>query len=163
MEPAAVVLQRPPPNAATEAADLCVGCYPFAREAGQEPPALASAVASRLRSREASQGTAVGPYLNLHLKLGEMARASLHDALCGPSEEEERNAREEECGEGRGKHIVLEFSSPNTNKPQHLGHIRNNLLGDSVRRLWAAEGHKVTSVNLINDRGIHICKQAGER
>ncbi|MDD4395205.1 MAG: arginine--tRNA ligase, partial [Bacteroidales bacterium] len=53
---------------------------------------------------------------------------------------------------------LIEFSSPNTNKPLHLGHIRNNLLGDSVSRILAACGKKVIKVNLVNDRGIHICK-----
>lgn len=57
-----------------------------------------------------------------------------------------------------GKTIMVEFSSPNTNKPLHLGHIRNNLLGWSVSRLLEANGHKVLKVNLVNDRGIHICK-----
>ena len=57
-----------------------------------------------------------------------------------------------------GKTIMVEFSSPNTNKPLHLGHIRNNLLGWSVSKLLEANGHKVMKVNLVNDRGIHICK-----
>lgn len=57
-----------------------------------------------------------------------------------------------------GKTIMVEFSSPNTNKPLHLGHIRNNLLGWSVSKLLEANGHKVLKVNLVNDRGIHICK-----
>ncbi|MDY0253138.1 MAG: arginine--tRNA ligase [Tenuifilaceae bacterium] len=57
-----------------------------------------------------------------------------------------------------GKAKMVEFSSPNTNKPLHLGHIRNNLLGYSVSRVLEANGHKVIKVNLVNDRGIHICK-----
>lgn len=57
-----------------------------------------------------------------------------------------------------GKTIMVEFSSPNTNKPLHLGHIRNNLLGASVANLLKANGHNVLKVNLVNDRGIHICK-----
>lgn len=57
-----------------------------------------------------------------------------------------------------GKTIMVEYSSPNTNKPLHLGHIRNNLLGWSVAKLLEANGHKVLKVNLVNDRGIHICK-----
>ncbi|HPF93174.1 MAG TPA: arginine--tRNA ligase [Tenuifilaceae bacterium] len=60
--------------------------------------------------------------------------------------------------ESTGKVKMVEFSSPNTNKPLHLGHIRNNLLGFSVSRILEANGHKVVKVNLINDRGIHICK-----
>ncbi len=60
--------------------------------------------------------------------------------------------------EGSGKTVMIEFSSPNTNKPLHLGHIRNNLLGWSVSRIMEANGHHVIKVNLVNDRGIHICK-----
>ena len=57
-----------------------------------------------------------------------------------------------------GKTIMVEFSSPNTNKPLHLGHIRNNLLGWSVSKLLEANGYTVMKVNLVNDRGVHICK-----
>ena len=57
-----------------------------------------------------------------------------------------------------GKTVMVEFSSPNTNKPLHLGHIRNNLLGDSVSRLLKASGNDVIKVTLVNDRGVHICK-----
>ncbi len=56
------------------------------------------------------------------------------------------------------KKIVIEFSSPNTNKPLHLGHVRNNLIGHSLAEILTAASNKVTKVNLINDRGIHICK-----
>ncbi len=57
-----------------------------------------------------------------------------------------------------GKRIMVEFSSPNTNKPLHLGHIRNNLLGDSVSRILKACGNDVIKATLVNDRGVHICK-----
>lgn len=60
--------------------------------------------------------------------------------------------------EPTGRTVMVEFSSPNTNKPLHLGHIRNNLLGWSVSRLLEANGNRVMKVNLVNDRGIHICK-----
>ena len=56
------------------------------------------------------------------------------------------------------RYLMVEYSSPNTNKPLHLGHIRNNLLGFSVSRILKANGNKVVMVNLVNDRGIHICK-----
>ncbi len=54
--------------------------------------------------------------------------------------------------------VMVEYSSPNTNKPLHLGHIRNNLLGHSISRILEAAGNRVMQVNLVNDRGIHICK-----
>lgn len=57
-----------------------------------------------------------------------------------------------------GQKILVEYSSPNTNKPLHLGHIRNNLLGYSVAQILKANGHQVYTCNLVNDRGIHICK-----
>ncbi len=57
-----------------------------------------------------------------------------------------------------GRTVMIEYSSPNTNKPLHLGHIRNNLLGYSVAQILKANGHKVIKANLVNDRGIHICK-----
>jgi arginyl-tRNA synthetase len=56
------------------------------------------------------------------------------------------------------KSVMVEYSSPNTNKPIHLGHIRNNLLGYSVANIFKAAGHKVQKIQIINDRGIHICK-----
>jgi len=54
--------------------------------------------------------------------------------------------------------VMVEYSSPNTNKPLHLGHVRNNLLGYSLSRILQANGHKVIKTNIVNDRGIHICK-----
>ena len=57
-----------------------------------------------------------------------------------------------------GRRIMVEFSSPNTNKPLHLGHIRNNLLGDSISRILKACGNEVVKSTIVNDRGVHICK-----
>lgn len=57
-----------------------------------------------------------------------------------------------------GKKVMVEYSSPNTNKPLHLGHVRNNLLGYAVAEVLKANGYEVTKANLVNDRGIHICK-----
>lgn len=62
------------------------------------------------------------------------------------------------CRVGEPEVILVEYSSPNTNKPLHLGHIRNNLLGYSLYRILSACGHKVIKTNIVNDRGIHICK-----
>lgn len=57
-----------------------------------------------------------------------------------------------------GRHVIIEYSSPNTNKPLHLGHLRNNFLGYAVAEILKANGYKVHKLNLVNDRGIHICK-----
>lgn len=64
----------------------------------------------------------------------------------------------ENCKVHNPEIILVEYSSPNTNKPLHLGHIRNNLLGFSLYRILSACGHKVIKTNIVNDRGIHICK-----
>lgn len=60
--------------------------------------------------------------------------------------------------DSNGKKVMVEFSSPNTNKPLHLGHLRNNFLGDAISRIIEAAGYQVKRTNLVNDRGIHICK-----
>lgn len=62
------------------------------------------------------------------------------------------------CAPPKGQKVVIEFSSPNTNKPLHLGHLRNIFLGHAVAEILKASGYEVYKVNLVNDRGIHICK-----
>jgi arginyl-tRNA synthetase len=64
----------------------------------------------------------------------------------------------ENCQVSHPETILVEYSSPNTNKPLHLGHIRNNLLGYSLYRILSGCGHRVIKTNIVNDRGIHICK-----
>ena len=69
--------------------------------------------------------------------------------------------REERLGNtdmGQGQRVMVEYLSPNTNKPLHLGHIRNGVLGMGVSNLLEATGHTVIKANLVNDRGVHICK-----
>jgi len=93
----------------------------------------------------------VGPYLNLFIK-----KNIFFEAICGQILEEKNKFG---CSLNNSKEkIGIEYSAPNTNKPQHLGHLRNNLLGDSLINLFKAQGPKVLSFNLVNDRGIHICK-----
>lgn len=69
-----------------------------------------------------------------------------------------RDSKEWGCAPKNGRRVMVEYSSPNTNKPLHLGHVRNNLLGWSVSRILEANGTDVVMANLVNDRGIHICK-----
>jgi len=64
----------------------------------------------------------------------------------------------ENCQVSKPETIMVEYSSPNTNKPLHLGHVRNNLLGYSLYRILSSCGHRVIKTNIVNDRGIHICK-----
>lgn len=63
-----------------------------------------------------------------------------------------------QLADGNGEKVMVEYSSPNTNKPLHLGHLRNNFLGYSISQILKANGYDVVKANLVNDRGIHICK-----
>lgn len=88
-------------------------------------------------------------FLNIQLSDGfwiEFFKAAVSESGYGFGKEED------------GEPVLIEFSSPNTNKPLHLGHIRNNLLGHSLAEILKANGKKVIKLNLVNDRGIHICK-----
>eukprot|EP00163_Fabomonas_tropica_P009595 TRINITY_DN19412_c0_g1_i1.p1 TRINITY_DN19412_c0_g1~~TRINITY_DN19412_c0_g1_i1.p1 ORF type:complete len:850 (+),score=295.64 TRINITY_DN19412_c0_g1_i1:141-2690(+) len=142
-----LVLTNPPPG--VKGADLCLGCFPYAKEMGKKPPEIAGILAEKVESADSEvfiSAAAAGPYLNLGIHPQYLASAALGEVLNPPTIPD------------TGDHIVLEFSSPNTNKPQHLGHVRNNLIGSSTANILKYAGNKVTRVNLINDRGIHICK-----
>ena len=112
--------------------------------------ALGATIASAAESRDAS-GTAkaVGPYLNIFFD-----RAATGLEILKRGESGDWNSAHPLAG----RKVMVEFSCPNTNKPLHLGHLRNNILGESLSRITKAAGADVRKVNLINDRGIHICK-----
>ncbi len=135
--------------------DLGFPCFALARHLRKAPPVIAEEVAEHLRA-ELEEGGLVeevitaGPYVNLRLNAGRLATDVVGQIL--------DDGTTFGAGAGDGEHWMVEFSAPNTNKPQHLGHVRNNLLGDSVSRILERAGREVTRVNLINDRGIHICK-----
>lgn len=82
----------------------------------------------------------------------------LSDSLWGKTLTEIYNTPVFGSSAPHGGKVMVEFSSPNTNKPLHLGHLRNNFLGFSISRILEANGYEVFKVNLVNDRGIHICK-----
>ena len=91
-----------------------------------------------------------GPYLNIFYNIPHIANKLLKSII----EKNSNFGRQEK----KNKKVLVEFSCPNTNKPLHLGHCRNNVLGDSIARILKFTGFDVVKVNLINDRGIHICK-----
>ncbi|MEM9423465.1 MAG: arginine--tRNA ligase, partial [Spirochaetota bacterium] len=140
-------LEKPP---RPELGDWGCPCFPLAKVLRQAPPPLALALAEKLRQQlEGWKIEAVGPYLNFHLPRAETA-AHIMRQIASPNFG---------CSEDlKGQKIMVEFSAPNTNKPLHLGHLRNNVLGESISRILAACGAQVNKVNLINDRGVHICK-----
>ncbi len=92
-----------------------------------------------------------GPYLNLFFDRERVLKEILEDIEV----EKERYGRNESLA---SESIMIEFSGPNTNKPLHLGHLRNDILGESLSNILKFSGANVRKVNIINDRGVHICK-----
>lgn len=130
--------------------DFTLVVFPLLRVSRTSPEATGTAIGEWLKANvpEISGFNVVKGFLNILLSplyWNELFTAISQDASFGqlPS---------------TGRNIMVEFSSPNTNKPLHLGHIRNNLLGDSVSALLKAAGNNVIKTTLVNDRGVHICK-----
>jgi len=153
MDPAQIVLENPP---RPELGDLAFPMFPYARVFRKSPQQIAELLAEKIGSgigkqQEEDRLVVSGPYLNVHLYRPEL----VNNILAVVRGEEKRFGLDSFLA---GQKIVVEFSCPNTNKPLHLGHLRNDALGMSVARLLQACGAEVRKVNLINDRGIHICK-----
>jgi len=148
IDPAQVIAEIPPKS---EMGDLGFPMFGFAKLFRKGPAQIAQMVAAKLPG-----STADGPYVNIRLNRNELAREILSQLLGGANDQGEALV-------GRpptlaGKRVMVEFSSPNTNKPLHLGHLRNDVLGESISRILSACGAEVRRVCIINDRGIHICK-----
>ncbi len=142
-----------PPKA--DMGDIAIPCFPYAKVARKAPPVIATELVTALLKRGdvASYGEpkAFGPYVNIFLNLEESTKDLFSEiATTGVS-----YGHNSTLG---GKRIMVEFSSPNTNKPLHLGHLRNDSLGESISRILKANGAEVRKVNLVNNRGMHICK-----
>ncbi|MDR1950363.1 MAG: arginine--tRNA ligase [Spirochaetaceae bacterium] len=156
---ASEVIAETPPR--PELGDLGFPMFGFAKRLRQSPSRIAAALAAALSADPAAQGVAItpeGPYVNIRLNRAETAAAILANVL---GEGETGGVAEETPGRPgtlKGSRIMVEFSSPNTNKPLHLGHLRNDVLGESISRILAACGAEVRKVCIINDRGVHICK-----
>ena len=141
--------------------DVTVNCYKLAKELGTNPVELAEKICEwckdcyvELNEDEPIDLTlsqkVVGGYVNIVLNPREVLYDTIgHDYTDVKCYDEELPER---------KSFLIEFSSPNTNKPMHLGHVRNNCIGDATARILKLAGQEVTKVNLVNDRGIHICK-----
>jgi arginyl-tRNA synthetase len=128
--------------------DLTLVCFGLTKISGKNPSQTAQEIGDYLinNTTEIIRFNVVNGFLNLELNFEFWTRYIVNFKL-----------KQEESDTKRSR-VMVEYSSPNTNKPLHLGHIRNNLLGFSISRILEAAGHPVTKVNLINDRGIHICK-----
>ena len=126
--------------------------FPFVKAARKRPEDVAQEIGEYLVSHSGvvEKYNVVKGFLNLTIASEawqELLRQMDSDAHYG----------EKAAGEDSPL-VMIEYSSPNTNKPLHLGHVRNNLLGWSLARIMEANGNKVVKTNIVNDRGIHICK-----
>ena len=130
--------------------DYTLVVFPLLRITRQSPDATGNALGEWLKANcpEVSAFNSVKGFLNLSLS-NLYWKESLESVAANP-----------DFGQlpSTGRRIMVEFSSPNTNKPLHLGHVRNNLLGASVSNLLKAAGNEVIKATLVNDRGVHICK-----
>jgi arginyl-tRNA synthetase len=152
-----VTAEAPPKK---ELGDLGFPMFGYAKLLRKSPPQIALLVAGALEDTRddraaddapaAGSFRAEGPYLNVSLDRAAAASSLLRHIL--------REENFKRPGTLAGSRVMVEYSSPNTNKPLHLGHLRNDVLGESISRILEACGAEVRRVCIINDRGIHICK-----
>lgn len=135
-----------PPN--NEMGDFAFPCFSLSKILRKNPAMIASDLSkSMVLPAEVDKVTSVSGYLNFFLNKKVLASKILSDS------------NNPDYGkQNRGKKIVIEFSSPNSNKPLHLGHLRNMSIGDSVSRILQFCGNSVVKASINNDRGVHICK-----
>ena len=130
--------------------DYTVVVFPLLKASRKSPEATATELGEKIvaTTPEIKSFNVIKGFLNL----------VIDSSFWSARFQEIAEAKDYGMAEPSGRTIMIEYSSPNTNKPLHLGHIRNNLLGYSVATILKANGHNVIKVNLVNDRGIHICK-----
>jgi len=144
--PDQVDLVRPDPRFG----DVAMACHPFSRELKKSPQEIAETIADRIASDDIASLDATAGYINIRF-----SPAYLAEQILGPIVEHGNNFG---TTKNFPEKIAFEYSSPNTNKPLHLGHIRNNVLGMAISNMFLSQGADVIRVQIINDRGIHIIK-----
>ena len=132
--------------------NLTLVVFPFLKMSRKAPEATAQEIGKWLKANcpAVSGFNVVKGFLNL--SIGSGAWIDVLKAIDSDGHYGEKQAKED------SPLVMIEYSSPNTNKPLHLGHVRNNLLGWSLAQIMQANGNKVVKTNIVNDRGIHICK-----
>ncbi|HCJ94219.1 MAG TPA: arginine--tRNA ligase [Sphaerochaeta sp.] len=146
-----LTVQKPPKP---ELGDVAFPLFAYAKGFRMAPNKLAEILRERLSEKSdlpIGELLVAGPYLNVRVDISALAM-EVHQSV---------NRDGDSYGSGdmlAGKKIMVEFSCPNTNKPLHLGHLRNDAIGESISAILKANGADVLKVNLINNRGVHICK-----
>ncbi len=132
--------------------NLTLVVFPFVKAARKSPEQTAEEIGAYLKVHcsAVEKYNVVKGFLNLSVGQGawlQLLEAIDHDEQFGMKKATDKSPL-----------VMIEYSSPNTNKPLHLGHVRNNLLGWSLAKIMEANGNRVVKTNIVNDRGIHICK-----
>lgn len=146
-----VVLQVPPKP---EMGDLAFPLFAYAKSFGKAPNAIAQELSARINSlfsKPDGEAFALGPYMNVKLNMDGVV-SQMYEKI------KSDGSSYGHCATLGGRKVMIEFSCPNTNKPLHLGHVRNDCIGQSMSQILKACGADVMKVNLINNRGVHICK-----
>ncbi|MBI9098175.1 MAG: arginine--tRNA ligase [Spirochaetaceae bacterium] len=143
-----IIIETPPKP---EMGDLAFPMFPFARDFRKAPPAIAAELVTILGSDIPGTVKTAGPYLNIYIS----RKSVFKDILKIVDDQADEYGKTDSL---KNEKVMVEFSSPNTNKPLHLGHLRNDILGESTSRILEAAGAEVKKVNLINNRGVHICR-----
>ena len=132
--------------------DVTVVTFAFSKAAHKSPDAIGQEIGEYLKNnaKEVSDFNVIKGFLNI-----SVAKTQWIDTLNKINKDDNFGIK---SVEDNAPLVMIEYSSPNTNKPLHLGHVRNNLLGYSLSKIMTANGNKVVKTNIVNDRGIHICK-----
>ena len=133
--------------------DITLVVFPFVKAARKAPAQVATEIGEALQGDLVEKFNAVQGFLNLSI-----AQTYWLEQLQTIANTENYGYQTRTKADGTQPLMMVEYSSPNTNKPLHLGHVRNNLLGYSIAKIQEANGWKVVKTNIVNDRGIHICK-----
>lgn len=133
--------------------DITLVVFPFVKAARKAPAQVATEIGETLKGELVEKYNAVQGFLNLSIAQTYWL-AQLQTIATTENYGQQTRTKED----GSQPLMMVEYSSPNTNKPLHLGHVRNNLLGYSIAKIQEANGWKVVKTNIVNDRGIHICK-----
>ena len=133
--------------------DITLVVFPFVKAARKAPAQVAAEIGEALQGDLVEKFNAVQGFLNLSI-----AQTYWLEQLQAIADTGNYGCHTRTKEDGTQPLMMVEYSSPNTNKPLHLGHVRNNLLGYSIAKIQEANGWKVVKTNIVNDRGIHICK-----
>ncbi|NIZ18763.1 arginine--tRNA ligase [Entomospira culicis] len=129
--------------------DVAIPLFDFAKQLRLSPAVIAKQVVEQIKKVDSSvHVVALSGYVNFFWHKDAFTREILSSMHEGFGQNESLS----------GEKIIVEFSGPNTNKPLHLGHMRNNVLGESLSRILKNAGAELFKVNIVNDRGVHICK-----